>query len=78
MVFTTPLLSEKRHKIDHFAYGLLYNTLPFLISLVYIQTLMIQNVLEEPAWMNMMAKEDLRGLTPLIYSNVNPYGLIQT
>ena len=47
------------------------------ISLVYIQTLMIQDVLEEPAWMNTMTKEDLRGLTPLIYSNVNPYGLIQ-
>jgi len=47
------------------------------ISLVYIQTLMIQDVLEEPAWMNKMTKEDLRGLTPLIYSNVNPYGLIQ-
>ena len=24
-----------------------------------------------------MTKEDLRGLTPLIYSNVNPYGLIR-
>ena len=47
------------------------------ISLVFIQTLMIQDVLEEPAWMNTMTKEDLRGLTPLIYSNVNPYGLIQ-
>ena len=47
------------------------------ISLVYIQTLMIQDVLEEPAWINKMTKEDLRGLTPLIYSNVNPYGLIQ-
>ncbi len=47
------------------------------ISLVFIQTLMIQDVLEEPAWMNQMTKEDLRGLTPLIYSNVNPYGLIQ-
>jgi TnpA family transposase len=47
------------------------------ISLVYIQTLMIQDVLEEPTWMNKMTKEDLRGLTPLIYSNVNPYGLIQ-
>ena len=31
----------------------------------------------EPAWMNQMTKEDLRGLTPLIYSNVNPYGLIR-
>jgi TnpA family transposase len=47
------------------------------ISLVYIQTLMIQDVLAEPEWMNRMTKEDLRGLTPLIYSNVNPYGLIR-
>ncbi len=47
------------------------------ISLVFIQTLMIQEVLTEPTWMNKMTKEDLRGLTPLIYSNVNPYGLIR-
>ncbi len=47
------------------------------IALVFIQTLMIQEVLTEPAWMNTMTKEDLRGLTPLIYSNVNPYGLIR-
>jgi hypothetical protein len=46
------------------------------ISLTFIQTLMIQDVLSEPAWMNRMTKEDLRGLTPLIYSNVNPYGLM--
>ena len=38
---------------------------------------MIQEVLSEPDWMNQMTKEDLRGLTPLIYSNVNPYGLIR-
>jgi TnpA family transposase len=47
------------------------------ISLVYIQTLLIQHLLAEPAWANTMTKEDLRGLTPLIYSNVNPYGLIR-
>lgn len=47
------------------------------IALVFIQTLLIQEVLTEPAWMNKMTKEDLRGLTPLIYSNVNPYGLIR-
>ncbi len=47
------------------------------ISLVYIQTLLIQQLLAEPAWANRMTKEDLRGLTPLIYSNVNPYGLIR-
>ena len=47
------------------------------ISLVYIQTLLIQQLLAEPTWANKMTKEDLRGLTPLIYSNVNPYGLIR-
>jgi TnpA family transposase len=47
------------------------------ISLVYIQTLLIQQLLAEPTWANTMTKEDLRGLTPLIYSNVNPYGLIR-
>jgi TnpA family transposase len=36
------------------------------ISLTFIQTLMIQDVLAEPTWMNRMTKEDLRGLTPLI------------
>src|SRR6266536_154841 len=34
------------------------------ISLTFIQTLMIQEVLSEPAWMSRMTKEDLRGLTP--------------
>jgi len=44
------------------------------ISLVYINTLMIQRVLAEPAWMKQMAKEDLRALSPLIWAHVNPYG----
>lgn len=26
--------------------------------------------------MNKMTKEDLRALTPLIYSNINPFGVI--
>ena len=42
--------------------------------LVYVNTLMIQSVLSEPKWMNAMQPEDLRGLTPLIWSHVNPYG----
>src|SRR2546421_2468013 len=46
-------------------------------SLVYIQTLLLQQFLADPAWMNKMTKEDLRALTPLIYSNVNPYGTIR-
>jgi len=45
------------------------------ISMVYINTLMIQRVLAEPAWVRRLTKEDQRGLTPLIYGHVNPYGL---
>jgi TnpA family transposase len=42
--------------------------------LVYINTLMIQRVLSEPGWLEKMKPEDLRALTPLIYSHINPYG----
>lgn len=47
------------------------------ICLVYINTLMIQQVLAEPGWMKRMAQEDLRALTPLIWEHVNPYGSFQ-
>ena len=45
------------------------------ISLVYVNTLMIQEVLAEPAWMTRMTSYDRRGLTPLIYQHVSPYGV---
>ncbi len=35
---------------------------------------MIQQVLAEPAWQSRLNANDLRGLTPLLYSHVNPYG----
>jgi len=41
---------------------------------VYINTIMLQNVLKDPTWYNIMAPEDFRALTPLIYTHVNPYG----
>lgn len=44
------------------------------ICLVYINTLMIQNVLADEAWMERMAKEDRRAMTPLIHNHVTPYG----
>lgn len=44
------------------------------LCLVYINTLMIQQVLAEPAWAGRLNAQDLRGITPLIYSHVNPYG----
>lgn len=47
------------------------------ISLVYINTLLILNVLSEPLWQQRMTEEDWRSLTPLIYHHVNPYGRIE-
>ncbi len=44
------------------------------MCLVYINTLMLQQVLSEPDWMGRLTPEDKRGLTPLIYGHVNPYG----
>ena len=43
-------------------------------AMVYINTLMIQRVLSEPAWMGRMTAEDFRGLMPLIYGHISPYG----
>jgi TnpA family transposase len=44
------------------------------ICMVYINTLMLQQVLAESWWGEHMGEEDRRGLTPLFYSHVNPYG----
>jgi TnpA family transposase len=43
--------------------------------LVYVNTLMAQEVLAEPAWQQRMTEADWRGLTPLFYGHVNPYGM---
>ncbi len=44
------------------------------ICLVYINTLMIQQILSEPEWADSLYAEDLSALTPLVYTHVNPYG----
>lgn len=43
--------------------------------LVYINTLMTQELLADPAWRQRMTDADWRGLTPLFYGHVNPYGI---
>jgi TnpA family transposase len=43
-------------------------------SLVYVNTRMMQSVLAEPKWSTRLTPDDYRGLTPLIYGHVNPYG----
>ena len=45
--------------------------------MVYVNTLMIQRVLAEPAWMARMGPDERRGLTPLAWGHVNPYGLFR-
>jgi hypothetical protein len=45
--------------------------------LVFVNTLLIQRVLAEPEQFQRMQQEDLRGLTPLIYSHVTPYGMFR-
>lgn len=42
--------------------------------MVYVNTQMYQSILSEPQWKDRMSPEDFRGITPLIYNHVNPYG----
>ena len=44
------------------------------ICLIYVNTLMLQQVLETQQWKDRLTIPDYRGLTPLFYSHVNPYG----
>ena len=43
-------------------------------SLVYVNTRMVQSILANPEWAAKLTPEDYRGLSPLIYSHINPYG----
>ena len=59
---------RKDHEISMLALHLLQN------CMVYINTLMLQQVLARPQWPGKVAARDLRALTPLIWEHVNPYG----
>ncbi|MGW0819652.1 Tn3 family transposase [Streptomyces viridiviolaceus] len=43
-------------------------------ALVHVNTLLVPQVLAEPAWASRLSDEDRRGLTALFWSDVNPYG----
>jgi TnpA family transposase len=45
------------------------------VCMVYINTLMLQEVLAEKAWTERMTPEDYRGLSPLVRAHINPYGV---
>ncbi len=42
--------------------------------MIYVNTLMIQRVLSEPIWAERMGPNERRGITPLAWGHVNPYG----
>jgi TnpA family transposase len=43
-------------------------------ALVYLNTLLVQRVLAERSWAARLTGEDRRGLSPLFWTHVNPYG----
>ncbi|WP_439951671.1 Tn3 family transposase [Actinomadura kijaniata] len=45
-------------------------------ALVFINTLLVQSVLKDPAWQQRLTEADKRGLSPLFWSNANLYGSI--
>ena len=56
------------HEISMLALHLLQN------CMVYINTLMLQQVLAQPKWADKLTPRDRAALTPLIWDHVNPYG----
>lgn len=47
------------------------------LYLVYTNTLMLQRLLGEPHWDARLTPENLRGLTPLMYHHMTPYGIFR-
>ena len=41
-------------------------------SLVYVNTRMVQSILNDPDWADMQSSEAMRGLSPLFYLYINP------
>jgi TnpA family transposase len=64
------MVSNRRedHEISMLALHLLQN------CMVYINTLMLQQVLAQPHWSGKLTARDLGALTPLFWGHVNPYG----
>jgi TnpA family transposase len=46
-------------------------------ALVYVNVLMIQDILADPDWDGVLTAEDERCLTPLFWSHVLPYGEVK-
>jgi len=46
-------------------------------AIVYVNTLMVQEVLALPEWAGVLTADDRRGLTPLFWSHILPYGEVR-
>ncbi|MEV1243076.1 Tn3 family transposase [Nonomuraea sp. NPDC049750] len=46
-------------------------------ALVYVNTLMLQDVFADQEWLDLLAPADRRGLTPLFWQHVLPYGEVR-
>lgn len=46
-------------------------------ALVYVNTLMLQDVLADETWSELLGEADRRGLTPLFWQHVRPYGEVR-
>ncbi len=46
-------------------------------ALVYVNTLMVQDVLADEEWTAALTDADRRGLTPLFWTHVAPYGEVK-
>jgi len=46
-------------------------------ALVFVNTLMIQDVLADPDWAGTLVEADRRGLTPLFWAHLLPYGEVR-
>ncbi|WP_211277876.1 Tn3 family transposase [Couchioplanes caeruleus] len=46
-------------------------------ALVYVNTLMVQDVLADEDWADQLTDADRRGLTPLFWTHVAPYGEVK-
>lgn len=46
-------------------------------ALVHVNTLMVQDVLIDDAWANRLTVADRRGLNPLFWAHVAPYGEVR-
>ena len=64
------MVSNRRedHELSMLALHLIQN------CLVYINTLMLQQVPAQPHWKDRLTPRAAQALTPLIWEHVNPYG----